>query len=273
MIDAHCQLGPGLRTKAAGALYEVDTAEKLLAIMDKHEIQHAVVFAPSWLGGSEEEDFIDPSYEAANAAVAEAVSANPNRLTGFAHINPKFGKAAARELERCFDEYGFRGLRLDNEADGFDPTQLWQVGPLAEICRNRNAPILVKTGFHPCESLLYLPLAQAFPDVNIILGHMGGRLVIDAVITAQRSPNVYLETSGQMPGYILNAVRAVGASRVIFGTDIPFNIPDVELRRIRSIGLAAEDYERITRGNIETLLGVNQASPKVSEEAHVARTV
>ena len=260
MFDAHCQLGPGLRAKSAGALYEADTADKVLALLDGQSIERAVVFAPNWHGGWDGEDFIDPGYERANAAVADAVAQYPDRFVGFARVNPKFGGAAARELRRCFDEYGFRGLRLDNEADAFDPTDLGLVGPLAEICHDRRAPILVNTGFHPCESLLFLPLAQAYPDVNVILGHMGGRLLVDAVITAQHAPNVYLETSGQMPGYIANGVRAVGADRVLFGTDIPFNIPEVEVRRIRSIGLSEEDLAKITHGNIARLVGLDRPS-------------
>lgn len=257
MIDGHCHLGPGLRAKAPfGPLYEGDTPEKLLGLLDRVGIQKAVVCAPTWQGGWNGEDFLDPGYEAANAAIAEAVRKYPDRLIGFGRVNPKFGGAAVRELERCFKAYGLKGLKLNNEGDGFEGTDMRLVGPLAQVCRQYRAPIFVHTGFHPCEPLLFLPLAQAFPDVNIILGHMGGRIAIDAVITAQHSPNIYLETSGETPGNIRNAVRAVGAGRVIFGTDLPYNIPEVEVRRINSIDLTEEDLRRITQENIASLLGL-----------------
>ncbi len=265
MIDAHCHLGPGLRAQAPfGPLFKADTAESLVALLDEVDIERAVIFAPSWQGGWDDTDFNDPAYERANAAVAEAVNAHPDRFIGFGRVNPKFGSAAVAELERCFGEYSFRGLKLDNEADGFYPTDLRLLGPLAELVRANKGAIIVHTGFHPCEPLIFLPLAQAFPDVPLILGHMGGRILIDAVITAQHASNVYLETSGQMPGYIARAVKAVGADRVIFGTDIPFNIPSVETERIRSIGLPAEDLAKITEGNISKILRITAKMPAVA---------
>lgn len=255
MIDAHCHFGPGLRAKAPfGALSEADTPAKLLETLDAVGIERAVIFAPTWQGGWDGDDFVDPAYEAANEAVANAVKAHPSRLIGFARVHPKFGKRAVRELIRGFEEYGFKGLKLDNEADGFHPLDLRLLAPLAEVCRERRAPMIVHTGFHPCEPLVFLPLAQAFPDVPVILGHMGGRILVDAVITAQHAPNVYLETSGQMPGYIARAVKQVGAGRIVFGTDIPFNIAKVEVDRIASIGLSDPDYRAITHDTIAGLL-------------------
>jgi uncharacterized protein len=262
MIDAHCHFGPGLRAQAPfGPLFKADTVTDLLGLMDGVGIEQAVIFAPAWQGGWDGTDFNDPSYEKANASVAEAVRLHPDRFIGFARVNPKFGAGAVRELRRCFDEYGFRGLKLDNEADGFYPTDLRLLSPLAELVREHRGPIIVHTGFHPCEPLIYLPLAQAFPEVPLILGHMGGRILIDAVITAQHSPNVYLETSGQQPGYIARAVKAVGADRVIFGTDTPYNIPIVEVERIKTIGLSAADLAKITRGNVAGILRLAERAP------------
>lgn len=257
MIDAHCHIGPGLRVGGPFApLFDAETPDKMFELIDGLGIERSIVFAPSWQGGARGEDFIDPSYELANEAVAKAVRDHPERLTGFARVNPKYGAHAVRELRRCFEDYGFRGLKLDNEADAFHPTDLELLAPLADLCSAFNAPIIVHTGFHPCEPLLFLPLAQAYPSVPVILGHMGGRILIDAVITAQHAPNIYLETSGQMPGYIARGVKAVGADRVIFGTDIPFNIPAVETKRIRSVGLSDEELAKITEQNISRILGL-----------------
>lgn len=260
MIDAHCHLGPGLRAQGPfGPLFDAETPERLFELIDGLGIDRSIVFAPSWQGGPAGEDFIDPGYELANEAIAAAVRDHPGRLIGFARVNPKNGSRAVRELRRCFDEYGLVGLKLDNEADGFHPTDLELLAPLIEICVQHRAPILVHTGFHPCEPLIFLPLAQAYPQLPVILGHMGGRILIDAVITAQHAPNVYLETSGQMPGYIARAVKAVGADRVIFGTDIPFNIPAVEAKRIKSVGLSDEDLTKVTESNIAKILRLGSA--------------
>lgn len=258
MIDAHCHLGPGLRAAAPfGAVLDSDTPEKLLSLLDSCGIERAVVFAPSWRGGWDGEDFVDPTYERANAAIAEAVAAYPARLVGFGRVNPKYGKGAVTELARCFREYRFRGLKLDNEADGFDPTDLRLLSPLADLCASQRASILVHTGFHPCQPLTFLPLAQAHPEVKLILGHMGGRIVADAIITAKHAENVYLETSGLMAMNLKRAMKALEIRRFVFGTDTPYNITRVEVDRIHGLGLSEADLTAVTRDNMAAILGAD----------------
>jgi uncharacterized protein len=255
MFDAHCHVGPGLRARRPfGPLYEADTADKLIALLDRVGIDRAVAFAPNWEGGWDGTDFIDPGYEQANAAVAEAVRLYPKRLIGFARVNPKYGRKALAELERCFRDYGFRGLKLNNEADPFVPTDLELLEPLVSLCEEHRVPILVHTSFHPSQPLQFLPLAQAHPKVAVILGHMGGRNVIDAIIAAQNAQNLYLETSGIYPMMLDRAIRALGADRLVFGTDLPYNIPEVEVERIRNIGLSTEDQKKITDDNLAGIL-------------------
>lgn len=257
MIDAHCHIGPGLRAPIPfGPIFATETGEQLLELLAGTGIDQALVMAPSWEGGWDGNDFVDPDYRRANEAIADAVQRHPGRLVGVARVNPKFGNDAVRELERCFTDYGFRGLKLNNEADGFEPTNLRLLSPLAEVCLAHDAPLLVRTGFHPCEPLLFLPLAQAHPKLNIVLLHMGGRIHGDAIITAQQAPNVYLETAAQMPRSIVAAVKALGADRVVFGTDTPYGIPEVEVRRIQALGLADDELQRITRDNIRGLLNL-----------------
>jgi uncharacterized protein len=256
IIDAHAHLGPGLKAEVPfGPLYNAETPAGLLALMDRVGIDKAVVFAPNWHGGWQGEDFTDPNYERANAAIGEAVRQHAGRFVGFARVNPKFGRQAAAELEARLT-MGFRGLKLDNEHDGYSPANMKLLGPLMEICATHTAPVIVHTGFHPAEPLIFLPLARAFPRVNFILGHMGYRIVADAIIAARRSENIYLETSAQMPHSILSGVRGLGADRVVFGTDLPYTIPEVEVRRIRSLGLHDAELEKILEGNISRLAGL-----------------
>ena len=76
-------------------------------------------FRAAWLGGSPGHDFVDPNYEAANAAIA-AGSRPPSRAADGdrAGQSPSLGWRPG-ELEQCLEGYGFRGLLLDNEAEGF----------------------------------------------------------------------------------------------------------------------------------------------------------
>src|SRR5690606_28514324 len=105
--------------------------------------------------------------------------------------------------------------------------------------------VLVHTGFHPAQPLLWLEAALEFPNVNVILAHMGGGVSKDAFLVAERASNVYLETSAQATLFVGRALRQFGAERVVFGTEAPYNDPRVELARIEGLKLPPEDLNQI----------------------------
>ena len=132
-----------------------------------------------------------------------------------------------------------------------------------ELLADRDLPVLIHCG-HPIYSLPWSieELIVAFPHVKVVLGHMGHGNVIyinGAIDVAARNPNVYLETSGMpMPTKIREAVERVGPERVLFGSDIPFHHPKVEIDRVRLAGLPADVLERVLSANGRALfLGEN----------------
>src|SRR5262249_3034014 len=149
------------------------------------------------------------------------------------------------------------------EADGFNPVNVELLRPLLEICQAHDAPVIVRTGFHPCEPLLFLPLAEAFPEVKIILAHMGGRIFSDAMIVAERAANVYLETSAQMPMAIVAAINHIGAERIVFGTDTPYGIAAGEVERIKSLNLSNETLSKVCETNMLGILRLQQSAEVV----------
>ncbi len=250
IIDAHVHFGPGLRDdRPFGALRKLLTADDVIAEFDRVGIERGVAFAPRWQGG----EFVDPDYGQANAAIATGVAAHPRRLVGFLRVNPKFGAAAAKQLEDGI-QAGFQGLKLDPETESFSPLDRGLLGPLFELCAANRLPVLVHTNFHPAQPLLWLELAHQFPTVPVILGHMGYRVVADAVIAAKRASNVFLETSGQQPSSVQGVKKQLGADRMIFGTDMPLNDPRVELRRLMAAGLTDNELELVTDRNLSGLL-------------------
>jgi predicted TIM-barrel fold metal-dependent hydrolase len=74
-------------------------------------------------------------------------------------------------------------------------------------------------------------------------------------------PNVYADTAGvRRFDYIVQAIRRAGARKLIFGSDGPWLHPEVELHKIRVIGLAPEEEALILGGNIRRLLSPSQVS-------------
>lgn len=250
LIDAHLHYGPGVAVdRPFGALRLLSTEVDAISEMDAQGIDCAVAFAPRWRGGL----FIDPDYSQANWAIAAGIASRPERLVGFFRVDPRFGAKAVEQFEAGVAS-GFQGLKLDPDTDSFSPLDRGLVGPLFEICAANRLPVLVHTGFHPAQPVLWIELAHEFRSVPVILGHMGYRVVADAVIAAKRADNIYLETSGQQPSSLAGARRQVGAQRMIFGTDMPFNDPKVEIRRLMAAKFSDSELDLVTSANIRGLL-------------------
>ena len=86
------------------------------------------------------------------------------------------------------------------------------------------------------------------------MGH-GNVVYINASIDiAARNPNVYLETSGMpMHTKIKEAVDRVGVERVLYGSDVPFHHPAVEIMRVQVSGLGPEELECVLSSNSRAL--------------------
>ncbi len=245
IIDNHVHFGPGLHyySDPFGPVITIHSADGLLRIMDRNQIDMAVVFPPRWFGG----EFFDPNYEQANKAIADLIKSHPDRFLGYGRVNPNWGRQAVQELDRCLGDYGLHGIKLHPEWESFFPTNSALVHPLMELARKHKVPVLFHTGYFPSEPALFIELALAFPDITIIMGHMGGRLTGDALIAAKKAPNLVLETSGVIYG-LADAMKAVGVERFIFGSNCPFEFPGLQLEKIQRTQEIPDDKKALLLG-------------------------
>jgi predicted TIM-barrel fold metal-dependent hydrolase len=257
IIDAVAEFGPGFVTDTPlQSPSRPLNADELVATMDRVGIDRALVHAPRWLGGNVGNDFIDPNYEQANRALAQGVQKHPTRLTGVARVNPKYGKAAAAELERCLGEYAFKGLYLDNAGEGISYADMKMLAPLLEICSSHTVPVMAYTWIAPSQPFQLIQMARAFPKVNFIMVHSGWRLSMDAALVAEAAANIFFETSDGNAGAPRFA-RQRFPGRVVFGTNYPHNMPEVELQRVRRWGqLNPAQLDEVLGGTIARLIGL-----------------
>lgn len=225
-----------------------DPPEAIVRLMDEARIDKAVVMTYR--------DAPEPD-ERVIEYLAEAVQRYPDRLIGYARMNPRYGDAAVALFDRAIREYGMRGLKLHPVTYVMHPAS----EPTLALIRHA-ASLGVPTLFHCGDEDFTLPLqiaeaARAVPEATIILGHMGGYFhAHDAIRAAQRYPNLILETSAiPYPRMIAAAVEAVGAERVLFGSDGPGCDPSIEVEKVRRAGLTATQEALLFHGNIERLLG------------------
>jgi uncharacterized protein len=246
IIDAFVQMGPTLAnyTDIPRPLYDATTADKLISLLDRFHIDLAIIHAPRWVGGA----VFDPTYEKANSAIREATSKFPKRLIGYGRVNPNWGEAAVSEATDCLAGAKMRGLMLDPEWENFNPTDKNLVYPLMELAKKHKVPVMFHCGYYPAQPVLFWDLALDFPGVPIILAHMGQRLTVDAQMVAERAKNVYLETSDHM--YALRScVDTLGARRILFGSNLPFSVPEAEMLKItHRTNVSEEDKATILGG-------------------------
>jgi predicted TIM-barrel fold metal-dependent hydrolase len=237
----------------------------------------------------------------ANDRLAQAIAAHPDRFAAFAALPTPDPKAAADELERTVTQLGFKGAMVHGLTNGvfFDDKRFW---PIFERAQALDVPLYV----HPAvphravveayyrDYLADFPTLQtaawgftvetatqgirlvlsgvfdAYPDVKIILGHMGEGLPfllwrIDHALSRpgnrsvsfreQFSQHFYISTSGNFSTpALLCSMMELGVDRILFSVDWPFvaNIPGTQW--MNDLQLSAEDKIKIFSGNAKRLL-------------------
>jgi uncharacterized protein len=253
VVDAHAHMGPGLGNWSVQPPLSARTVEELIDILDVARIDQACTFAPSWEGG----DFDDFEYSKANRVIHEGERRYPDRLIGVCRINPNLATKSLDEMKRCHDDYGFKGLKLHPDSEFFSINNPL-MRPFLDLAADYRWPIFLHAGFYPLsQPALLLPVAQDYPTLNFLLLHLGYRFTTDAVLIAQRCPNVFLETSADSSASAIRQVLSqLGSERVIFGSDLPTTRPAEVIDKIRmQPNLSAEGGAQVLGGNIRRLLG------------------
>ena len=224
------------------------TAADLLALMDRHSVEKAIVCPV--------EEHITLRNRDGNDYIVEAVRRHPDRLIGFATVNPWYGDEAVEELRRAVGE-GLRGLKLHSALQGFFINDEL-VYPVIETARDLGIPVY----FHTATPVFALPLqlaelAEDFPDVSFIMGHAAvSDFWIDAAAAARGHDNIYVETSLRAGRAVLRQlVEELGAGRLMYGSDTPCSSMEVELAKIHSLKLEPTDEQMVLAGTVTAALG------------------
>jgi predicted TIM-barrel fold metal-dependent hydrolase len=224
----------------------IDPPEKIVSLMDAAGIDRAVIMTYTDLPG------LNPD---ALEYIAQAAAHFPDRLIPFVRLNPNYQSDMPALLERAVS-LGVRGVKLHPTTTLAHPAGDATVA-LLRRCGALGMPVLFHCGDDPYTTPETIGLAaEAAPDCQIVLGHMGGYLhVEEAVDEAERRPNLHLETSAMpYPRWIATAVDRVGPDRVVFGSDGPGCNPALELDKIRRLGLGDAVERRVLGGNAMDLL-------------------
>ncbi len=259
------------------------TIERLVREMDEAGIEKTVILALD-AGIGFRSSLTARDY---NDYVAAIVREHPERIIGFAGIDPRRRQEAVVELERCF-EMGLRGLKLWTLTGFYADDESYY--PLYEKVAELKMPMLIHTGMGPPGTYMKFnrpiyvdKVAVDFPEIPIIMAHVGDPWVDEAIAVLLKNPNVYVDLSAWEPTakfapfvlcQTLAKIRMAcgGLHKVLFGSDWPLFTPVLSLgewvQSIRSLTMPPplqmmgfkdfSDSERvmILGGNAARVLGL-----------------
>lgn len=206
-----------------------------------------------------------------NESLRTACAATGGRLLPFFFANPLHGAAAYAEAGG-----DYFGLKLAPIVHGV-PFSDERMHALIDAAEDRSHPIYVHClphrGFQVADLAV---LAGRHPRAKIILGHGGvGHGDFHGISLIKPHGNVSFEISGSFTHATRIAIQALGAGRVLFGSEYPLQDPRVEMAKLDCLTLSTEDRARIERENILELLGAippeRRAAPYRSTAASAPR--
>jgi hypothetical protein len=221
------------------------------------------------------------------ASVAQAVARHPSRIVGFFMLDPTATDAAAR-AERAFDRLGLRAVCLFPAMQRYslhdsrvnDIVQLAAARPGTAVfvhCGALSVGVRRKLGLPSRFDVRYgnpldlHALAADHPAVPFIIPHFGAGLLREALLVADLSSNVHLDTSSTnrwmayhpglaLPDVFRQALEVAGPDRLLFGTDSSFfprgwNRPvyDAQASALDAAGIDESVRHRIFTSNFDRL--------------------
>jgi predicted TIM-barrel fold metal-dependent hydrolase len=203
-----------------------------------------------------------------NEVVAGAVREYPDLFIGFGSVDPRRRKAV-EEVERAIGRLELRGLKFHASAIEIRPDDEDRMFPIYEVAQELQVPIIHHTGttalgnclIHYARPVYLDAVAQAFPDLRVLLAHFGWPWMEECFAVLMRNPNLYTDISGWAPRYLPDQmVRMVNGplrERTLVGSDYPMIHPAAWMSDFESSlrpKLKAGVAEKILRDNARRFL-------------------
>lgn len=203
-----------------------------------------------------------------NEDVARWVQGHPDRFAGLAAVDLNKSMLAVRELRRCVDELGFKGLRVVPWLWEAPPTDR-RYYPLYATCVELGVPFCTQVGhtgpLRPSETGRPIPyidqVALDFPELTIVCGHIGYPWTEEMIAVARKHENVYIDTSAytvaRYPPELVRYMRSKsGRRKVMFGSNFPMIMPQSALEGVGALELDEETRDLFLAGNAQRVFGL-----------------
>jgi uncharacterized protein len=191
-----------------------------------------------------------------NAALYETAHAE-RRAVLCCQVNPNHEGALA-DIERSVRERGMKMLKIMPAIYQVHLTRP-PARELMSLARELGIVVNIHSGSEISHPLQIGALCRRFPEVPVIMDHMGYReWTGDAIEAARDNPNLYLGTTiaSFEPSTIARALAELGPERIIYGSNWPNLYSDLAVEAIKRQRFGAEAEALILGGNLARLLAM-----------------
>ncbi|HEY8454489.1 MAG TPA: amidohydrolase family protein [Actinopolymorphaceae bacterium] len=211
--------------------------------------------------------------ERTNDATAEFVAAAPHKRIGFMSVNPT-APGVFDEVERC-RERGLVGVKLGPNYQNFDPL-CEEARAFYRYCEREGLPILFHQGTSPIRSaplryahpLVMDEIALEFPELRVVMAHMGHPFVRETVAVIRKHPHVYADVSSiylraWLAWEALTFAWEWGVThKLLFGSDYPIATSAEAMAGLRRVGdiVAGTKLPRVPPEAIEEIIHADALS-------------
>jgi len=214
IYDCHTHFDRSGRGKCSGDF------EGWVDHLKKHGIGHAFMMGLKSLQQQE-------SISEENKLLAKLFRRPDIDLIPFGTVNVIEKQKAVDEAKRCFETYGFPGLKLHLWLQG---TTIWTetIAAICEVVSTYQGIIIFHDGTPPyAMSSQIAGLALKFPDIKVVLGHAGLiRLWKSALSWMERVENLWTCLCGPHMQACEEICRRLQGKKVLWGSDFDISLED-----------------------------------------------
>jgi predicted TIM-barrel fold metal-dependent hydrolase len=241
---------------------EHNTAEKLVALMDKSGIDKAMVSSINAI-------FYNDVMQG-NMELAEEIKPYADRFLPVAVINPEY-PGWQLDLDYCLDELGMKAIEIYPGYHNYQPNSP-NLAKLLEIAAERNVLVHIPCRLIDIRGRHWMDTPENISEKDVFtiasLCDRTNFLISSSVsinmaralkpLAESRSGRILYDFSRLEQFSFSQTFQAlinlVGCESIVFATGAPFQYPDVQWVKLHYLNLDDEDLRRITSGNILELL-------------------